>query len=84
MTHKAQAIEHKQISDSGISVRVRCCGDASTDSWHTIMDVSSLTSDELDERIAGWLSDKEAQHEKVLKAQAHLDRLIKGTANATS
>lgn len=36
MAHRTEIMEHKQIADGLFAIRVRCCGEEITDSWHTM------------------------------------------------
>lgn len=44
MSHITELIEYKQVADELHAVLIRCCGDTSTDSWHTMH--SSVVNDE--------------------------------------
>lgn len=34
--HNVAVFEKKKIADGSILVRLRCCGDETSDSWHTL------------------------------------------------
>lgn len=36
MKHDPGVVEVKEINDEQVAYRIRCCGEASTDSWHTM------------------------------------------------
>lgn len=36
MSHNTEVIEVKELSDSQVAYRVRCCGEELTDSWHAV------------------------------------------------
>jgi hypothetical protein len=64
MKHTVENVETKEISDTMVSVRFRCCGDESTDSWCTV--ALALSSDETRETML---------HHKTKMATAHEDKL---------
>jgi hypothetical protein len=35
MAHTTEIVEIKEINDTQVAYRVRCCGEPMTDSWHT-------------------------------------------------
>lgn len=34
--HDTAIVEVKEVSDEQVAYRIRCCGEAMTDSWHTV------------------------------------------------
>jgi len=75
MSHQAKVIEVLEISDGGISVRARCCGDESTDSCLTICQLSR-TNEEIDGEVAEHLARVAGQHADRERAKAHIARLM--------
>ena len=63
MAHTTEIVEFKKISNGQFSYLIRCCGDQSTDHWHTLgVNVA--------DRIASLQVAREyvaAQHEKSLE-----------------
>jgi len=37
MSHSTEIIEYKKLSNGQFAVRIRCCGNESTDHWHTMV-----------------------------------------------
>ena len=79
MEHTAKTIEFKQLSDGALAVRVRCCDDETTDSWHTVYDIGAMTEEQLDAWEASCLESKQAHHASVEKALKFLARKMKAT-----
>lgn len=72
MSHKAEIIHKKRASNGAIAVRIRCCGDPSTDSMATLhirpgTDVAAFKAREI-ARV-------EAEHEAMLQAEKELESL---------
>jgi len=76
MAHKADIFHIHSPADGIIAVGARCCGDQSTDSFLTIMDVTR-TDEEIDADIQKHLEDVERKHEARTRALAHIERLKK-------
>jgi hypothetical protein len=36
MPHSTEIVEVKKLSNGQVAAKIRCCGDASTDHWHTM------------------------------------------------
>lgn len=36
MPHATEIVEVKKLSNGQVAAKIRCCGDASTDHWHTM------------------------------------------------
>ena len=49
--HTTEIISQKQISDRGIAVTIRCCGNPKSDSTLTIQNAASLTHDAIEKLI---------------------------------
>jgi hypothetical protein len=76
MAHKAEVTEVHAPADGMIAVRARCCGDQSTDSVLTIMELHREDA-EIDQDIAAHLARVEKLHEARSRALAHIERLTK-------
>lgn len=76
MAHKADIFHVHAPADGIIAVGARCCGDKSTDSFLTIVDVIR-TDEELDADIRAHLLRVEGLHEARARALAHIERLTK-------
>jgi hypothetical protein len=67
MTHTPEVLETKEINDEQVAYRIRCCGDVTTDSWHTISVLCPTTEDprtheqQLEERKADVATKHEAK-----------------------
>ena len=70
MTHTVEVAQYKKLSNGQVSLCLRCCGNASTDHWHT-MDVSVASDPEKRaaslEPIRAFISQ---QHDAAIKAEA--------------
>ena len=44
MTHTTEIVAYKKLSNGQYSYCIRCCGNASTDSWHTMDAATDPTS----------------------------------------
>ena len=67
MAHVAAVVEKKKLSDGQIAVCLRCCADATTDSWHTL----SITAESTPADLTAWLDSRKAAVEAL--HQAHQD-----------
>lgn len=47
MTHLTEIVGYKKLSDEQFSVLIRCCGNASTDHWHTMTFVADQSQREI-------------------------------------
>lgn len=68
MTHTTKIVEKKILSDGAIAVRVRCCGDSSTDSVTTIYIKPSTTEKEVGDLMQKHHDHVSKQHEALLRA----------------
>ena len=75
MTHKTEVFGVQHLSDGEIAVKLRCCGDESTDSVHTI----EVSGDLAQADLQAWLDGRHAQvqglHEKRERAKAFFQSL---------
>lgn len=74
MSHSARVIDVAEVGDGLLAVRVRCCGDASTESVLTLHELHRADA-ELDKDIADHLARVETLHEARARAKAHIERL---------
>lgn len=74
--HKAAVIKVEAGGQGHLAVRVRCCGDATSESVLTLMELHR-TDEELDADIAAHLAQVEKQHAARDHAQRHIARLSK-------
>lgn len=72
--HRAKVVAVEEIADGLLAVRVRCCGDASTDSVLTVHELHRDDA-ELDADIAEHVARVEKLHHARNRAQAHISRL---------
>jgi hypothetical protein len=56
MEHKTEVVEVQHVADTLIAVRLRCCGDESTDSVHTI----EVSGDLAQAALQAWLDGRHA------------------------
>lgn len=68
--HQTKTIEKTAISDGAISVKVRCCGDAKTDSVLTIMVGPNTTEDSIRKDVRDHHDQVSEKHEALQKAFA--------------
>lgn len=80
MEHKTEVIEVQHLADTMVAVRLRCCGDESTDSVHTI----EVSGDLAEADLQAWLDGRHAHvrglHEKRAKAKAFFEGLKSGAS----
>jgi len=71
MSHKAEVIEVKELTDEDVAYKVRCCGDKSTDSWHSAKITADHTAslDAHTQRVAELHAAKQQWREKHGKPQ---------------
>ncbi len=77
MEHKTEVVEVQHVSDTMIAVRLRCCGDESTDSVHTI----EVSGEHTEADLQAWLDGRhvhvQGMHDKRETAKAFLKKLTK-------
>jgi cell division protein FtsB len=76
MAHKSEVIEVREVADGILSVRVRCCKQASTDSVLSLHQLHR-SDDELDQDISKHQARVEKMHADRERAKAHIERLMK-------
>lgn len=76
MPHQSEIVHVAAASDGAIAVRVRCCGDQTTDSVLTIFELHRDNS-EIDKDIAAHQARVEKLHEARSRAIEHMERLKK-------
>lgn len=59
--HTVKMVEQKEQNDQYVSFLYRCCGDESTDTWHTV--ALALPEAELEEVTKGFKTKIASQHE---------------------
>lgn len=72
LDHQAAVIATKKDADGAISVLLRCCGDASTESWHTFYVQSSTSEAEVRTWLLGVMQRVQDLHLAHDKASAIL------------
>lgn len=72
--HQARVISVEEVADGLLAVRVRCCGEASTES---VLTIHELHRDEaaIDKDIAEYCARVEKLHHARHRAKAHIERL---------
>ena len=74
--HTAKRVFIKHEADGILSVLMRCCGDASTDQWHTLYVKQETTDQEIQDWLALTKSRCEAQHSSRERARAIIEQGI--------
>lgn len=72
--HVAKHVLVKHESDGSIAVLMRCCGDPSTDSWHTLYVQPETSSEEIRVFVDQARSRCEAQHAARENARAIIEK----------
>jgi len=75
MEHTAKVISVETLGDDHLAVKVRCCGDESTDSCLTLTNLGR-TEQEIDADIEAHRERVASQHAKRESAKRHVERLI--------
>lgn len=60
--HSAKVVYTKHESDGAIAVLMRCCGDKTTDQWHTLYVKPETADQEIQAFVASARSRCEQQH----------------------
>jgi hypothetical protein len=76
MNHKAKIVNVAEVADGIVAVRVRCCGDESTDSVLSVHELHR-TEKEFDADVAAHCARVEKMHADRARAKAHIERLLK-------
>lgn len=70
MSHTTEIIEYRKVSNGQVAARIRCCGNASTDHWHT-MAVSVASDPAARAASLGQQRDFVAtQHDQAIQAES--------------
>ncbi len=72
MSHTTEIVEYKKVANGLVAALIRCCGNASTDHWHTM--AVSVAADPVT-RAASIAPQRDfvaAQHEQAIQAEAGL------------
>jgi hypothetical protein len=72
MAHKPEIVAWKQLSDNTIAFLARCCGDARTDSWHTVHNLHEFENAEIEREANQHLANVEAKHAHAERILAHV------------
>jgi len=75
MTHTTELIDVKHVADELLAVKVRCCGDEKTDSWHTMHATVYTDESKLQESLQHAHTRVAETHKAHIAAQAHLETL---------
>jgi len=75
MSHQATIIKVYVLADGILGVRVRCCGDESTESVLSLHELHRA-DEEIDEDIQAHLARVEKLHAARDHAKAHIERLM--------
>ena len=82
--HNPKIIERKSLSDTIESIRISCCDDPNTETWHTITDLHLRTEEQLIEFIENAKVHVSMRHEKSSIMRKVLDDAIaKDNQNTT-
>jgi hypothetical protein len=73
--HSTETVETKVISDEAVAVRVRCCEDPSTDSWHVLQITGETSEKDIKSWHDGRHEDVKAKHAARSKAHSLLKTL---------
>jgi hypothetical protein len=76
MEHTAKIVSVSAVADGILAVRVRCCGDKSTDS---VLSLHQLGRDDaaIDKDIQDHLAKVQQAHSDRDRAKVHIERLLK-------
>jgi hypothetical protein len=75
--HKAKVTKVEPVGDDILAVRARCCGDPTSESVLTVLELHRPDED-IDADIQRHLARIEKQHAARDHAQRHIERLLKG------
>lgn len=73
--HKAVILSVEPAGDGHLTVRARCCGDASTESVLTLLELQR-PAEAIDQDVADHLARIEKMHAARDFAKAHVERLM--------
>jgi len=75
MTHTTEIVDVKHVADELLAVKVRCCGDEKTDSWHTMHATVYTDEAKLQEGLQRAQKRVADVHKAHLAAQSKLESL---------
>ena len=70
MSHQTEIVGYKKVNNGQFAVCIRCCGDAGTDSWHTMAASVMAVKKQRDASIKKERVRVSEEHELALKAEA--------------
>ncbi len=84
--HNVAVVDRKPVADGSISVRLRCCGNESTDSWHTLQLTHEAHNPDEDggvhsctpEEVQAWLDGRKTVVANLHAANQQADALLGG------
>ena len=69
MNHQTEIVGYKKINNGQFAVCLRCCGNPSTDSWHTMAAAVMASPKARKESIKNARARVAKEHEDALKAE---------------
>ncbi len=76
--HIAEAIRYRHVADGAVAVLARCCGDSSTDSWHSFYDVAKMSDEDITKEVQEHVQRKAEHHAAVHRSEGFIRTLLKG------
>lgn len=74
MKHEAKRIHAKDLNDGSITMLYRCCGDTTTDQWHTLYLRADTTEKEIQDFLANAKASCERMHAARDRARAIIEK----------
>ena len=68
--HTTEIVEFKKLSNGQFAICIRCCGNPSTDSWHTMAADVMATSKKKKESVGLAQKKVAKEHDDAIKAEA--------------
>ena len=75
--HKARVTKVEAVGDGHLAVRARCCGDPTSESVLTVLELHR-SDEEIDADVTAHLARIEKQHAARDHAKRHIERLLNG------
>jgi hypothetical protein len=72
MSHKSEIVAWKQVNDTTIAFLARCCGDESTDSWHTVSNLHTFENAQVEKSVKVHMSNVESKHLAAARVREHI------------
>jgi len=73
--HKPALIEHRQIADTILALKFRCCGDPATETVFTVQNTHRLQPSDIEAEIERGKTEVRGKHQATTSLQDHIENI---------